>query len=146
MEKQYTQEELSGADTLVPKVTGVSAAEAQKLLKESGLAWRVVGNGDTVTDQIPVEGASIPKNSQVVLYLGAEKPTELITVPDLTGRSPEQVKNILQESGLYLRASGVVDYYSASTVATSQSIESGAQVEPGTVIEVRFVDSQVRDF
>jgi len=146
VEKQYTQEELSGADTFVPKVTGLSAAEAQNILKESGLAWRVVGNGDTVTDQIPLEGASIPKNSQVVLYMGAEKPTELITVPNLSGRSPEQVRNILQEAGLYLRASGVVDYYSSSTVATSQSIESGAQVEPGTVIEVRFVDNQVRDF
>jgi len=146
VEKQYTQEELSGADTLVPKVTEVSLNEAQRLLTNSGLAWRVVGEGDTVTDQIPSQGASIPKNSQVVLYLGEEKPTELITVPDVTGRSPETAQNMLLEAGLYLRASGVMEYYSSETIAATQSIGGGTQVERGTVIEVCFIDNQVQDY
>lgn len=146
VEKQYTQEELSGADTLVPKVTGVPLEEAQRLLKNSGLAWRVVGEGSSVTDQLPAQGASIPKNSQVVLYLGAEKPTESATVPDVTGHSPKDALAMLQEAGLYLRASGAVKYYTADTIAANQSIEAGTQVEQGTVIEVGFIDNQVRDY
>lgn len=146
VEKQYTQEELSGADTLVPKVTGVPLEEAQRLLKNSGLAWRVVGDGSSVTDQIPAQGASIPKNSQVVLYLGSEKPTELSTVPDVTGRSPEDALAMLQKAGLYLRASGALKYYTSDTIAANQSIQAGTQVEQGTVIEVGFIDNQVRDY
>jgi len=146
VEKQYTQEELSGADTIVPKVTEVPLSEAQRLLKNSGLAWRVVGEGDMVTDQIPAQGASIPKNSRVVLYLGEEKPTALITVPDMTGRSPETAQTMLLEAGLYLRATGALEYYSSETVAASQSIAGGTQVEPGTVVEVCFIDNQVKDY
>lgn len=146
VEKQYTQEELSGADTIVPKVTGVPLEEAQRLLKNSGLAWRTVGDGGSVTDQIPAQGASIPKNSQVVLYLGAEKPAALVTVPDITGRSPDDAQAALQKAGLYLRASGAVEYYSSDTIAASQSIEAGTQVEQGTVIQVNFIDNQVMDY
>ncbi|MPM36147.1 Stage V sporulation protein D [bioreactor metagenome] len=146
VEKQYTQDELSGADTLVPKVTDVSLTEAQRPLKNSGLAWRVVGSGSAVTGQIPVQGASIPKNSQVVLYLGEEKPTALITVPDLTGLSPQTVRDRLQSAGLYLRATGAQKYYTEDTIAASQSVLGGTQVEPGSVIEVFFIDNQVRDY
>ena len=146
VEKQYTQDELSGADTFVPKVTGVSLEEAQRLLKNKGLAWRVVGSGATVTDQIPAQGASIPQNSQVVLYLGEQKPTQPVTVPDVTGRSPEAAQAMLQKVGLYMRASGATKYYSSDTIAANQSVESGTQVEPGTVIDMRFIDNQVKDY
>ncbi len=61
-----------------------------------------------MTDQIPAQGASIPKNSQVVLYLGAEKPTRW-SPSDVTGTSPEEAQTLLQKAGLYLRASGAVE-------------------------------------
>ena len=144
--KQYTQEELSGVDTLVPKVTNVSAEQAQQLLKKSGLAWRTVGDGDAVTGQIPAQGASIPKGSQVVLYLGEEKPEDLVEVPNLAGKTPEAVQSTLSELGLYLRAGGALEYYTDQTVAASQSVAAGTQVERGTVIEVRFIDNEVRDY
>ncbi|NLF34443.1 MAG: PASTA domain-containing protein, partial [Clostridiales bacterium] len=146
VEKEYSKEELSSVDTLVPKVTEISLGEAQRLLKNSGLAWRIVGDGDMVTDQIPAQGTSIPKNSQVVLYLGEERPSDLITVPELLGRSPDAVQTMLQSAGLYLRATGNVDYYSSKTLAIDQSVAGGTQVEPGTVVEVRFIDSQIKDY
>lgn len=146
VEKQYTQDELSGTDTLVPKVTGVPLAEAQRLLKNSGLAWRTVGDGANVTDQIPAQGASIPKSSQVVLYLGTEKPTALATVPNVEGCSPKDAQAKLQKAGLYLRAEGAMKYYSSDTIAASQSIVAGTQVEQGTVVEVSFIDNTVQDY
>jgi stage V sporulation protein D (sporulation-specific penicillin-binding protein) len=144
--KQYTQEELSGVDTLVPKVTNVPVEEAQRLLKKSGLAWRTVGEGSAVTDQIPAQGASIPKGSQVVLYLGEEKPSDLVEVPNLEGKSPESAQAALNKLGLYMRASGALEYYTDKTVAASQSEAAGTQVQRGTVIEVRFVDNEVKDY
>ena len=39
-----------------------------------------------------------------------------------------------------------MEYYSASNMATDQSIAEGTLVDRGTVVEVRFLDSDVRDY
>ena len=51
----------------------------------------------------------------------------------------------LEKLGLYMRASGVTTY-SDSTISTSQSIAAGTMVEPGTVVEVHFMDTAVQDY
>lgn len=146
VDKQYSAEEMSGADTQVPQLVGHYATYAETLVKQAGLTCRTVGEGDVVTGQIPAQGAYIPGNSQVVLYLGEEVPEEQVAVPDLTGMSPEEVKTVLSESTLFLRATGTVDYYSSSHVVASQSIAAETMVDPGTVVEVRFMDNSVQDF
>ena len=141
VEKQYTEAELSGADTAVPGVVGLSAADAQTRLEKANFTVRTVGTGEVVTDQLPASGASIPGGSQVVLYLGEEKPKDLVAVPDLTGKTPEAARTALQELGLYIRVSGATGYYTSSTVAVSQSIAAGTEVERGTVVDVQFMDN-----
>lgn len=141
VEKQYTEAELSGADTPVPSVVGLSPADAEKKLKEKKFTVRTVGSGETVTDQMPAAGASIPAGSQVVLYLGEEKPTDKTVVPNVVGKSPEAAKQALLEAGLYIRVGGATGYYTSNTVASSQSIGEGTEVDRGTVIDVHFVDN-----
>ena len=144
VEKQYTPDELSGADTTVPKLAGHYLDYAQTLVKKAGLTFRTVGEGDVVTGQIPAAGAIIPGNSEVVLYLGNEPvDTDPVEVPNLEGKSPEQVQAALNSAGLYLRASGASEYYKSSNRAISQSIDAGSMVKRGTVIEVRFADGSV---
>ena len=145
--KQYTPEELSGADTTVPWMTGHYLDYAQSVLKQYNLTYRVVGEGDVVTGQIPAAGATIPGGSQVVLYMGQEPvPTEQVEVPDLEGMSPEKAKATLNDLGLYLRATGAVEYYVSTNVGTNQSIKAGTLVDPGTVVEVRFVDESIAEY
>lgn len=141
VEKQYTAQEMSGADVIVPKVTGLSIGDAQDSLNTRGLDWRTVGQGDAVTAQIPAAGTAIPGGSKVVLYLGEQAPTEPVAVPNLTGYSPDAAREALASLGLYLRATGSVQYFTSQTVAASQSIQEGMMVERGTVIEVRFIES-----
>lgn len=141
VEKQYTAEELSRADVLVPNVVGISPAEAQKQAEKLGLPVRVVGSGETVTGQIPGQGTSIPGGSQIVLYLGEAKPEGTATVPDLTGKSPTAAKEALAAVGLYMKATGVQGSSTSGTIASGQSIEAGAEVELGTVIKVQFMDN-----
>ena len=141
VEKQYTAEELSGADVLAPSVTGLSLADAQAKAEATGLTVRTVGSGETVTDQIPIQGASIPGGSEMVLYLGEAKPTDQVEVPDLSGKSPETVRQTLSNLGLYMKATGVSDYYTSSTIAAGQSIAAGTMVDRGTVVEVQFMDN-----
>ena len=141
VEKQYTAEELSGADVLTPSVTGLSLADAQAKAEAAGLTVRTVGDGETVTDQIPIQGASIPGGSEMVLYMGEAKPTDQVEVPDLSGQSPETVRQTLSSLGLYMKATGVSDYYTSSTIAAGQSIAAGTMVDRGTVVEVQFMDN-----
>ena len=136
VEKSYTAE----ADTLVPSVTGLSLADATSRLKSKNLSLRTVGDGDTVTAQIPASGASIPGGSQVVLYMGSEAPKEQVEVPDLSGKTLEAAQQAMNSVGLYLKATGAAEY-SASTIVSSQSEAPGAMVDPGTVVEVHFTDN-----
>ena len=146
VEKQYTtSEEFSGSDVLVPTVTGKTLETAQSELEKRNLTYRTVGTGDTVTGQIPAAGASIPGGSSVVLYIGTEVPTDTVTVPNLVGLSPNAVETALNNLGLYVRATGVSAYTSA-TSAASQSIAEGTEVARGTVIEVRFVNDSISDY
>lgn len=143
VEKQYTPDELSGADTEVPKLVGHYADYAQTLVKQAGLTCRTVGEGDVVTGQIPAQGAYIPGNSQVVLYLGEEVPEDQVEMPDLSGMAPEEVQTVLKSVGLYLRATGAAEYYVSTNKVTDQSIEAGTMVDRGTVVEVRFADTTI---
>ena len=146
VQKEYTSaEEYSKSDVTVPSVLGMTVNNAVSTLSSSGLSYRTVGSGDTVTAQIPASGTAIPGDSQVILYLGEEAPTDLVTVPDLTGKSPAAVENALEALGLYVRATGVSSYTS-STSAASQSIAPGTEVARGTVIEVQFVEDSISDY
>jgi stage V sporulation protein D (sporulation-specific penicillin-binding protein) len=55
---------------MLADVTGLSAGEAEKQLKQAGLTAVTEGFGQTVVTQIPLPGQSVPAGSQVLLYLG----------------------------------------------------------------------------
>ncbi len=144
VEKQYTAEELSGTDTVVPSLVGYDAATAEKELKRKGFSCRIVGEGETVTGQVPTGGLSIPGGSTVVIYMGEEVPQDMVEIPDLTGMSAAKVKETLDELGLFLRATGVNSSgYNANIAAASQSLEPGTMAVPGTVVEVQFVSNVI---
>ncbi len=145
VERSYTEEQRAFIDLTVPNVVGQTAQIAQDALKSNGFTYRVVGEGETVTDQIPVGGAVIPSGSQVVLYMGEEKPTDQVAVPSLWGKTAAEAQEILRPFGLYLRVGGTSRYMSANATVASQSIYWGTLVERGTVIECRFSDNTVQD-
>ena len=135
VEKTYS----STADVLVPNVTGKTLADATAALKKNNLTLRTVGDGDTVTGQIPAQGASIPGGSQVVLYMGEQAPTDQVQVPNVVGLTLAQAQKKMTEAGLYLKASGASGY--STSTAYEQEVAAGTSVDRGTAIEVRFTDS-----
>ena len=138
VERQYSADELAGADTPMPYVIGRELTVAKGTLQNAGFECRTVGTGSVVTYQVPAAGVPIPGGSNVILYLGDEAPAGQVETPDLTGLSPAAAKTKLEEHGLFMRATGVVDANS-TTVMAAQSVDAGVMVSPGTVIEVRFV-------
>ena len=139
IEKQYSADELAGADTMMPRVVGQELTVAKGTLQGQGFECRTVGTGSIVTGQVPAAGAYIPGGSNVVLYLGDEAPEGQVATPDLAGMSPTAAKVKLEEQGLFMRAIGVVDYTDPTVVMAAQSVDAGTMVSPGTVVEVRFV-------
>ena len=145
IEPDYTADQLVGADATVPNVVGKTAEEAKAKLESVGFAYKTVGSGDTVTDQTPAGGAIIPNNATVILYLGAEKSSELCTVPNVVGRTASEANQALTNAGLIMKVTGATSTSSGNVHAISQSTPAGTQVEAGSVITVRFGDSSVLD-
>ncbi len=145
VEPSYSAEELLGSDTTVNYVIGMTVADAEEKLKSKGFSVKVVGDGDTVTDQTPEGGTEIPGKSRVILYAGSEKPDTLCTVPSLVGLAPSEANMAVSSAGLLLRFTGTTDSGSGSVRVINQSEAAGAQVEAGTVISVQLSDSGVTD-
>ena len=138
----YTDEENDRRELTVPSVIGSTEEAAASALEQAGFAYRVVGDGDTVTDQVPSGGVRIPASGKVILYMGESKPTEQITVPDLTGLTPDQCRSTLEEYGLYLKQKGVASsQVTGNTTASKQSPASGTKVNIGAVVTVEFSDT-----
>ena len=139
VEKQYDESESAAVDVTTPSVTGMTVADAEKRLKNQNLTYRTVGEGETVTSQVPSAWAAVPSGSTVVLYLGDAQPEATGTVPNVVGMSYESAKNALERAGFFMRASGTNTYYTNASKAQSQSIAAGETADIGTVINVQFV-------
>jgi len=140
IEASYSEDEAMLVDVIVPNVTGITKETAATRLAARGLNARTIGEGDTVTAQIPASGTSIPGTSTVILYLGEEPTEELMTVPSVYGMSVQNAKAALEANGLFLKVTGATE-----GTASAQSIYAGEQVEAGTVVTVTFIDTSVLD-
>ena len=145
VEPSYSAEELLGMDTTVPNVIGMSVEEAKTKLKDRALSYKIVGDGETITDQTPAGGAIIPGKSSVILYVGEEKSTDKCVVPHLIGKTPSEANTTATAAGLLIRFSGTTGSESSSVRVLSQSIDEGTEVEAGTVITVQLGDTSVTD-
>ncbi len=139
VEAVYTEDEVDRSDMVVPNVIGMTQDEAEETLKEQNISYKTIGDGDTVTDQVPASGVTVPSTAQAILYLGGAKSEELISVPNVKGMSLEQAKSALSKRNLYIKITGVSSsQMSSATVAESQSIDPGTKVSIGTVVTVVF--------
>ena len=140
-EPEYTDSELAAADKAVPELTGMIITQAKSALSESGLGCRVIGEGDTVTDQLPRAGAVIAAGSEVLLYAGQNPAPTTETMPDLRGLSYEAARQRLGELGLYLTAeNGVTD--PAAQLVSAQSTAPGEELAHGSVVGVTLYENE----
>ena len=73
----------------------------------------------------------MPNNAEIILYLGAEKSTELCIVPNVVGDSAAAANRKLTDAGLIMSVSGATGGSSASVRAISQSETPGTEVAAG---------------
>lgn len=134
----YTDEELGYVDASAGDYTGVSVDEAKTAVEADGFTATVKGNGSTVISQIPTVSSGLQKGGSIVLYTDSDSQSETVSVPSLIALSPDEVNNVASDYGLNVSFSGAT---TSSGTSSSQNIEAGTSVSPGTVITVSFADS-----
>ena len=134
----YTDEELGYVDASAGDYTGVSVDEAKTAVEADGFTATVKGNGSTVISQIPTVSSGLQKGGSIVLYTDSDSQSETVSVPSLIGLSPDEVNNVAGAYGLNVSFSGAT---TSSGTSSSQNVEAGTSVSPGTVITVSFADS-----
>jgi stage V sporulation protein D (sporulation-specific penicillin-binding protein) len=142
IQPKYTEEELKTLDVTVPKFAGMTVEEATQALEKLGLTVRVIGDGERITDQLPSFNATVAPNSQILLYAGGTKSPDMMTVPQLYGKSYLDAKKALEELGLLIRSGGTLSTSPNATV-TTQSVAAGTEVPMGTIIDVTLIDDSI---
>lgn len=141
IDPEYTGEDEAVMDKSVPMLTGKSIDEARMVLRREGFSCKLVGDGQTVTGQLPSAGSVIRQGSTVVLYTGGETAQQTLTMPNIKGLSYEQAGQLLEEMGIYIHTkSAITD--AATQVVSVQMISPGTAVKCGSVVNVSLVSSE----
>ena len=145
VEPDYSSDDIRGVNITLPDVIGMTEDEAAALLSGKSITYRTVGQGSTVSDQLPNPGAEVPGNSEIILYFGnAVKTTEQVEVPDFVGYGIADVDYLATNAGLYIQAKGT-DHRDEYVTVAYQDIEPGTMVDRGTTITVEFTTGVASD-
>ena len=136
----FSEAERANRDAVMPQTVGKSLAEAAGTLREAGLRCRTIGEGETVTAQLPAAWCEIARGTEVILYLGAEVSNEKESVPNLIGMSYNEARDTLSRLGIYIHSLSAVLDGEKQCVGT-QSLRKGAAAAHGSVIEVSLISS-----
>jgi stage V sporulation protein D (sporulation-specific penicillin-binding protein) len=144
VERRFSEGDVASQTVILEDLTGFSQKDAEKYLKSASLCAKIIGQGDTVTDQIPAPGEQVPGGSQVLLYLEGEAPERTVKVPDFTGMNRAQASEAAGRLGLYILVTGNPEISPQITV-TAQEIPAGTEVPAGTTVSLNFTDTTSRD-
>ncbi len=141
VQPKYTEEELETLDVPIPSYLDKTLDEATAALTDAEIKFKVKGDGDVITAQIPEAGSTMPQSGTIILYTGDATPSKNITIPNLVDYSVAGATNRIKQSGLNVRVVGNANTASDALVI-SQSPAAGEVVEEGTVVTIRTNSSQ----
>ena len=141
MEPQYSPEEMADRDVTLTNYVGSRIENAVTDLEGRGLRYEIVGDGETVSAQVPEPGSKISSGKALlILYSGGERPVNDVKVPDLIGMTAYDANAAAVNAGLNVIYSGSVNGSTATVIR--QTPAADAVVTRGTVvvIELRHLD------
>jgi stage V sporulation protein D (sporulation-specific penicillin-binding protein) len=144
VKQSFSEDDIAGKQIVMEDLTGMTAKDAQTLLKKEGLTAAISGSGETVTGQIPSPGQTVPGGSQVLLFLGQTPEPETVKVPDFYGMNRQQASDAAGALGLYILVTGN-DEISTGVTVTAQNVAKDTEVPAGTTITLVFADTAARD-
>ncbi len=141
IEPKYSENDIEHQEIEVPNLIGTTTDEAKIILKNTGLNFEFIGEGEKITEQMPKSGCKIYKKSgKVLLYLDNVSKEINTYIPSVLGKSAEEANLILTNSGLNLKINGATNFaVGNSAIVTSQYPEAGIYVPKGTVVEIKII-------
>ena len=144
--------------TVMPNLKGISLREAIGRLESSGLdvdhlEYVTYSYKNNIIDQYyqgqPIEkGTELVKGSKITLHVGIGDDKSNVKVPNLIGKTAEEVKRLLNLAGLNLGQEEREDNDSIQYMCVrrmSPGPSSGA-VKPGTYVDVWYHSNRTLDF
>lgn len=114
----------------VPDYTDSVIFGAIEDLDARELTYKVVGNGNTVVNQVPKGGTTMDVGSEVILYVErSEEDAGTVSVPNVVGKNYEQAETTLTNAGFTVAFEGD----QAGTV-TAQDPKYGVSVAKGSEV------------
>ncbi|MFF1655443.1 Stk1 family PASTA domain-containing Ser/Thr kinase [Streptomyces sp. NPDC058255] len=130
----------------VPDVTDKNEDDATRILQDKGFKVKVrhvestEHDAGTVLTQDPEGGAKAEKGTEITL--GAAKAPGKAVVPDLTGLTPGEARELLAAHGLKLGNTTEVDSSAESGTVVGQSVAQGEEVASGSAVDVQVAKAE----
>ena len=135
---------MEGEAFSMPDFTGMTEKEVKAALKEGKITLTAIGDGETVTGQLPAAGQNVLPGSEVLVYLGEPTQERRVTVPDFTGMNRQQASQAAGQLGLSIIPIGS-DAISANVTVCSQKEPAGTELAVGSAVTLQFADTTARD-
>lgn len=129
----------------VPDVVGFTEAEAKVMLEGEGFSMQKQLQESTtvekgmVISQTPLGATTAAQGSPITVVISSGTSVEQITMPDLTGKTEEEAKVVIEEEGLSI---GTVAEDNSDTVdkgkVISQTPAAGGTVDKGTAVDLKI--------
>lgn len=114
----------------VPDYTDSVIFGAIEDLDARELTYKVVGNGNTVVNQVPKGGTTMDVGSEVILYVErSEEDAGTVSVPNVVGKNYEQAETTLTNAGFTVAFEG-----DQSGTVTAQDPKYGVSVAKGSEV------------
>ncbi|MCZ9342005.1 PASTA domain-containing protein, partial [Streptomyces sp. TRM76130] len=133
----------------VPDVEGQSYSDAEAELEEAGFeveqqTEESTETPDTVLSQDPAAGTSQEKGSTVTLTVAKE--TSQVTVPDVTGKTPDEAKSVLEAKGLVLGTQTTEESTAQEEGRIfEQGLAPGSDVDRGSTVDVKIAKAPAEE-
>ncbi len=117
----------------MPDYTDSSTYNAALDLEGRGLSYKVVGTGNTITNQVPKSGTKIEEGSEVILYVTkSESDSGTVKVPSVLGKSYSEAVDALSAAGFEVVFEGETE----NSTVTAQNPKYGVSVAKGSEISI----------
>ncbi len=147
VEAEYSAEDSSHKQVVVPNLTGISIEEAVKTLKSKDISYEIYGTGNAVLNQMPNANYKIYQNNgKIILYTENNVNEYYIKTPNVIGKTAEEATKLLIEAGFNINIIGNQNYklYQTSRI-TYQSVEKDTYLPKGSLITIEISFSEDKD-
>ena len=124
----------SGKTTVtMPDYVGSSTYNVTMDLDGKDLKYKVVGTGNTITNQVPKSGTKVEVGSEVILYVAkSESDSGTVKVPNVMGKSYSEAVSALSDEGFEVVFEGEI----GNSVVTAQDPKYGVSVDKGSEVTI----------